>query len=217
MRRKGNLITIEGGDGSGKTVQTELLVKALQEKGVVTRFDFPRYEKSIYGKLLKELLVGKHGDFLSLSPYVACLPFALDRVGASQDIKEALQKGHVICNRYTPSNIGHQCAKLPNEEWSKLAAFIEQGEYGELGVLPPDFVIYLYVPAEIAATLIRGDDGVHDQHEKNLEYQEAVGCVYREFSQRRDNWALIDCAPHGKLLLSEDIHQEVMNALRVVL
>src|SRR5688500_18149023 len=97
---RGKLIVLEGGDGSGKATQTKLLSEAMERKRRVSVFDFPRYA-SPYGKFIKEALSGKHGDFVSLSPYFAALPYALDRAAASQEIKDALKRSHVICNRYT--------------------------------------------------------------------------------------------------------------------
>ena len=64
---KGMLIDIEGADGSGKTEQAKRLFERLKKDGhLASYFDFPQYEGSRIGKLIGELLAGKHGDFMSM-------------------------------------------------------------------------------------------------------------------------------------------------------
>ena len=80
--KKNPLIVFEGIDGAGKATHVALLEKRLRKAGyTVTVFDFPRYKTSV-GKFIRESLDGKHGDFLSVSPYIAAIPYALDRGGA---------------------------------------------------------------------------------------------------------------------------------------
>ena len=63
---KGMLIDIEGADGSGKTEQAKRLFERLKKEGhAASYFDFPQYEGTRIGKLIGELLAGKHGDFMS--------------------------------------------------------------------------------------------------------------------------------------------------------
>ena len=58
---KGKLIVITGIDGSGKTVQSELLAKRLEENGYdVKKVDFPQYGKSFFADLIARYL---RGDF----------------------------------------------------------------------------------------------------------------------------------------------------------
>ncbi|MDP3726149.1 MAG: hypothetical protein Q8R36_03040 [bacterium] len=216
MSERNKLIAIEAGDGSGKTVQTELLVKALREHGVVTRFDFPRYE-TFTGKFIRECLIGVHGDFLHLPPHFAALPYMIDRVNAREELYMALSRGRVVCNRYVPSNIAHQSAKVSFADQGAVIAFIEKMEYETLLMPRPDIVIYLYVPVRIAATLIRGDGGVRDQHEQDLAYQERVGTVYRLLSEERKDWVIIECMKDEKLMSPEEIHKKVMEAVLPIL
>lgn len=204
---RGKLIVLEGGDGSGKTVQTKLLCEALAREHAVTTFDFPRYEESLYGKLVGECLAGKHGDFLTLSPYISSLPFTLDRVSAKASLEAALAEGHVISNRYVPSNISHQAAKLKPEEREQFIAFLERGEYEELGLPRPSLVVYLYVPRDIAGRLVEQKGTRHylgeekkDVHEKDFDYQERVAGIFADLAETRAEWVTVSCAPDEKLL-----------------
>ncbi len=211
---------IEGADGSGKGTQTRLLAKSLEEYGPVVQFEFPRYKNSAFGNLIKRCLGGEFGNFLELSPYLSSLPYILDRVRAKYLLLESLKDGHVICDRYTPSNIAYQSAKLSSGERKEFIEFIESGEYEELGLPAPDLVIYLSVPVETSAQLIKERrakgkaEVVKDIHESNLEYQRKVADVYRYLSKERSNWKIVDCVKGGKLLPREDVHQKVVKIVK---
>jgi len=116
--KKGKFIVIEGADGSGKATQAELLGDYFKQKGTgMEIFSFPRYDKGRSGRLMGELLRGDHGDFMAVSPYMSSLPYVINRVAARQELKAALDSGKVvICDRYLPSNLAHQSAKLKTED-----------------------------------------------------------------------------------------------------
>ena len=84
--RKGKLIVIDGGDGSGKTTQSELLSVYFLNKGIkVKSFDFPRYYSSFHGKVVGRFLAGEFGGVNEVSPYLASLAYALDRAAAKRN------------------------------------------------------------------------------------------------------------------------------------
>lgn len=214
------LIVLEGGDGSGKATQAGLLKTRLQETiGPVSLFDFPRYEESLSGKLVGECLAGKHADFRRLSPYVASLPYVLDRIGAREDIAAKRGESIVMCNRYTPSNIAYQAAKLLPADRERFISFIEALEYDEFRIPRPTLVLYLHVPTAIATKLIerKNERGYlastgekKDQHERDVAYQEEVVRVYLDLARERDDWKVIECVDEkGELLPKEVIHEEV--------
>ncbi len=58
---KGKLIVVEGTDGSGKTVQTNLLVEKLLSEGhKVQMTDFPQYGKSFFANMIEKYLKGAY-------------------------------------------------------------------------------------------------------------------------------------------------------------
>lgn len=208
----GKIIAIEGADAVGKTKQTDLLVSALERHMSVYRFDFPQYGENVYANLLNELLHGSKEkgdiDFLALDPRIACCPYALDRVAVKDEITEGRKRGVVVCNRYTPSNIAHQCAKLPETKWAEFIDFIERGEYEELKIPRPDLTLYLAVPAHVAQQLL---EGKKDQHERNVPYQERVRKVYLKLAHERPDWIFIDCFDEkGTLLSPAEMHKMVI-------
>lgn len=222
--KKGMLIVIEGADGSGKATHAELLIAALTKQGYkVMKQDFPRYYTSIYGKLIGEALHGDHGDFLKMSPYLSSLPYALDRMSASKEMKKAMEKGTIIIsNRFTPSNLAFQAAKLKKgKARNDFIQFLEQVEYIEGGVPKPDLVVYLNVPTDVAQKLIlqKGiqkymkGKGTHDQYEKDKEYQKEVSRVYMDLAKARKDWVLIDLTKKGEMLSKEENHKKVLKVV----
>jgi dTMP kinase len=220
---KNKLIVIEGGDGSGKATQVGLLGEVLKKKAKVTVMDFPQYDRTLSGKLVGRYLSGEFGDPVKISPYVSSLPYILDRLVAKEEIEKALSEGVVLCNRYTPSNIGHQASKLEGKEKNDFILWLEELEYEELGLPRPDLVIYLHVSPEISSRLvemkakrsyIKGQE-TKDGHEKNISYQQRVADVYREVSLSRSDWQIVECVENGDLLSREEIHQKIMKVLNL--
>jgi len=222
---RGMLIDIEGADGSGKTEQAKRLFDRLQKEGhAAAYFDFPQYESSRIGKLIGELLAGKHGDFMSTPAYLSALPYAIDRASAREKLISSLAAGQIlVSNRYTPSNLAHQSAKLPKDEQPALVDFIEGVEYGDLAIPRPDIVFYLSVPTDVSSDLIvkkkkRGylGDESRDLAERNIAHQDRTRAAYLRLAQEK-NWHMIECLRDGNMRTREDIHEEIWNAILMFL
>ncbi|MEM4230313.1 MAG: hypothetical protein QXF25_00320 [Candidatus Pacearchaeota archaeon] len=112
--KRGKFVVIEGNDGTGKTVQTKLLVERLEKEGFsVISYSFPQYDQNIFAEEVKKCLEGRYGDPTKLDPYIASLHYACDRWKASAGIRNSLAEGKiVIANRYASANMGHQGAKF---------------------------------------------------------------------------------------------------------
>ena len=98
-------ITLEGGEGVGKTTQQALLAERLQREGyacVSTR----EPGGTALGEALRELLL--HGD--PLTPLAELLLYAADRAEhVNKVIAPALAVGQVvICDRFTDSTLAYQ-------------------------------------------------------------------------------------------------------------
>ncbi len=218
------LIVIEGSDGAGKETQATMLRDALSCDYPTAYFDFPRYAESLSGALVGRCLAGEFGDFVAVPPELAALPYAVDRAAARPAIEEALEKGVVICNRYTPSNLAHQSAKLPTQEdRDRFVAWLEAIEYDELGIPRPSLVCYLYVPLDIADRLTRkkkaraylgGVEGKLDDHERNLSFLRASVDQFRRLAATKPDWVEISCAEGGEILPIGVIHAKIRAAVR---
>lgn len=216
--RKGNLIVIDGGDGSGKTVQTELLVKYLMKKELkVKTYDFPRYYSSFHGRLVGRFLAGEFGDLDSVSPYLASLAYALDRVSVKDEMEEWLKKGGIIvCNRYVTSNMAHQGARLPEEKRKEFIKWIDELEYRQHKMPRPNLVIYLYVPWRIGWELTKKKAEKRryvkgaDIAEKDIKHRQEAEKMYLYLAKTQKNWVKIDCVKDGKILPIEEIHKKII-------
>jgi len=179
---KGKLIVVEGTDGSGKTVQTNLLVERLSSEGhKVQTTDFPQYGKSFFANMIEKYLKGAYGwpqalrDHLKshpltkgitepaesrpdeVNPYLTSLLYAGDRWEAKDQMNKWLIEGNIIIsNRYVCSNMAHQGAKISNiKERKTFFKWIEKLEHKVYAIPKADLTIYLHVPIEISQELIR--------------------------------------------------------------
>src|SRR3972149_8893382 len=111
--KKGKFIVFEGADGTGKTSQAKLLFDFFKKnKKDVVFTSFPNY-KSAWGKMVRRYLDGEFGDVGEVSPYLASMLYAGDRLLESERIRKWLKGGKtIICDRYMASNIAHQSAKI---------------------------------------------------------------------------------------------------------
>ncbi len=220
---RGKLFVIDGVDGSGKETQAKLLLSALQQKTTATYFDFPQYQETIFGRFLGQvfsnqlLFDGKVVNILDIPPHFAVMPYMLDRVVAREKLWLGLEQGHVVCNRYTTSNLGHQAAKVHDpKERDDIIQFVESAEYDALNLPRPDSVIFLDISIEIAHELGKQKSqrsyigaGKHDQTETNKEHQTQAADIYRLLAQSRPDWHIVQCMENGILASREAIHSKV--------
>lgn len=214
-------IVFEGADGSGKSTQTRLLKEALERKGYSVKIlDFPRYEESHFGALVKRMLRGEFGRFERVHPYLAALPYMIDQALMGPQIKTWLSQGvFVLSDRYFTANFGHQLAKLPRgAAREEMRQWLIEAGYGELGIVKQDLVLMCDVPPEIAQNLMQSRSekkGAMDAAEKNKKHQLES---YREFiamTKFYPDWIRVECVRGRKLLSSQEIHQAVLTILGI--
>ena len=104
----GLLITLEGGEGSGKTTQANALAKHLEGRGhsvCLTR----EPGGTALGRAVQRLLRESEGG-LTLTPLAELLLFEADRAQhVSEVIRPALAAGKiVVCDRFTDSSLAYQ-------------------------------------------------------------------------------------------------------------
>ena len=108
VRTNGLLITLEGGEGSGKTTQASVLAKDLKERGhsvCLTR----EPGGTALGQAVLRLLRESEGG-LTMTPLSELLLFEADRAQhVSEVIRPALASGKiVVCDRFTDSSMAYQ-------------------------------------------------------------------------------------------------------------
>ncbi len=225
--KKGKFIAIEGIDGSGKGEQFKLLLRRLKREGFrVATFDFPQYGKPS-AFFVEQYLNGRYGGWREVGPYKASVFYALDRFDVGPKIKKWIDEGRVvISNRYVPSNMGHQGAKIDDAQKRKdYLRWVRDFEYGVMGIPKPNTSLILHVPAETAYTLIsrkrsRGylKGKRRDIHEKDRSHLRRAEETYLEMAKLfpRD-FRVVRCAPNKKLLTIEEVHEKVWKEVQKVL
>lgn len=202
-------IAIEGTDGSGKRTQSKLLAERLEREGrKVCLMSFPHYGKPeafFIEELLRHRTYGNPDD---LSAKRASAVYALERFHCGYEIRRLLDAGTVvIADRYTGSNKGHQMSKIQDAaERKAFLDWLNEYEYGLLGIPKPNATVLLHVPAEISFQL-QG----REQHEASLPHLQATEAAYLELVQMDtvEHWSKLTCTEDGKLLPIEAIHERL--------
>ena len=128
-------ITLEGGDGSGKTTQAELLTAWMGEQGrTVVRTREPG--GSEVGMLIRDIVLHHRGD---IAPRAEALLYAADRAHHVETVvRPALARGEVVIqDRYLDSSVAYQGAGrvLDGTEVRDLSLWATEGALPDLTVL----------------------------------------------------------------------------------
>jgi len=192
------IIAVEGADKAGKHTQVTKIVDYLNKNGIATEtLDFPQYN-SYWGLFIKRYLNGEFGATRDLPAEYTMLPYALDRQAHTPQIKKWIDDGKwIVFDRYTYSNV-YSIAKLPREQWNAKIAHLEDMEFNQMGIIRPDYNIYLYLPAEISYAMRHHglkayQNGKPDIHESDLKLLTDVADVYKTIAQNNaQNWTVVD-------------------------
>ncbi len=214
----GKLIVIEGVDASGKATQTKLLYEYLLSKSDKTlKVEFPDYD-SPSSALVKMYLSGEFGENANdVSPYIASTFFAADRFASYKTKWEKQYKdGYtIVFDRYVTANMLHQASKFSDEaQKRKFIDWLCDFEYGLYGLPEPTVKLFLDVPPEISAELMRerlnkfSGEEAKDIHERDKDY------LYKTYENAKFiaanyGFKVINCVKDGKLRTIEDIQKEI--------
>ena len=140
---RGKFITVEGGEGVGKSSNIEFIASTLREKGIeciVTREPggTPLAEE------IREVLI-KRRDEKVCPDTELLLMFAARAQHLNEKILPALEAGTwVVCDRFTDATYAYQSGgrQLPSEKVATLETFVQEG-------LRPDLTLLLDAPIEV--------------------------------------------------------------------
>lgn len=225
MRNHADFIVIEGGDGSGKKTQTDLLSQYLRNmtKIPVESISYPVYEDpSAYcvTRILREDGVIDHFNNLR---YIKSAAYAMNRALTFFDkynprlYNIIKTNGIVVFDRYTTSNILHVASILDSiEEVDDCINFIQDLEYDKFKLPKPTKVFYLDVPPEISMKNIEKRGNEKDLNE-NIEH---LSKVYErsKYVVNKLGWTRIDCMNSaGKQKSPLEIHFEITKDISSIL
>lgn len=192
---RGLFITIEGGDGSGKSTQIKLLSKSLYQTPHLTTFEPGSTE---FGVILRNLI--QH-DKVNLNSKTEALLFAADRsYHVDNVIRPALQRGEtVITDRYIDSSLAYQGGgrEIPINEIEKLSLWATNN-------LIPDITIFLDISEE--NSLARIKESKDKIENAGVEFHKNVLKTYKKLSEQYDERFIIVDAEQS----IEKVHQEII-------
>lgn len=213
----GYIIVFEGTDGSGKQVQSTKLFERLQAEGVnVMKHSFPSYD-SPSSTLVKMYLNGElceHAE--DFDAYKTSVLFSVDRLCTYQtELKDFYEQGGVIIlDRYVESNMFHQGGKIKDlAEREKFIHWLEDFEFGTLGLPRPNQIVFLNMPPKYSQMLASARKELKVQTEKDIQEQSSTHIMdsYNaglQVAQSRA-WDIINCVDNDTIRTIDDIHNEI--------
>ena len=148
---RGRFITLEGGEGAGKSTQARILAEALAKRGLPVLLT--REPGGAPGaEAIRGVLLGS-GPWDGVAECM--LHFAARREHVARSVEPALAAGMwVVCDRFADSTFAYQCGGqgVPRSVFDALAAVA-------LASLRPDLTVLLDLPpsAGLARAAARGD------------------------------------------------------------
>lgn len=182
-------ITLEGGDGSGKTTQSNLLGQWLTDAGrTVVRTREPG--GSEVGQLIRDIVLHHRGD---IAPRAEALLYAADRAHhVATVVRPALARGEVVLqDRYLDSSVAYQGAGrvLDGDEIRDLSLWAAEGAL-------PDLTVLLDLDPESARVRLDSADKPFDRLEaEKTEFHARVRDAYLALAQAEpERFLVLDAA-----------------------
>jgi dTMP kinase len=204
------------------------LGKKLAGRGVNShQFSFPRYQVTKFGAVVGEYLNGNFGNAVAVHPKLAAMLYACDRFESREDLlAQMAARDVVVCDRYVPSNLAHQCAKLKDFDAAHdLCQWLNEVEYDVFRLPVPDLVIQLDLPVELAVKLIAKKNARSytakpaDNHEADHIYLNAVRGWYDRLPTftRFERWTKISVNRNAEILSVEEVAEKVWEEVSKIL
>lgn len=175
----GRFITLEGGEGAGKSTQLRRLVAELEARKIAC-VQTREPGGSPGAEEIRSLLVkGEPGRWDALSETLLVFAARADHI--AQTIGPALQSGKwVVCDRFTDSTYAYQGA---GRGFDRVR--IDAIKIATLGGLEPDLTLILDLPADTGLKRTLARPGSDTRFEKfNLAFHEKLRAEFLEIAKR---------------------------------
>ena len=177
----GRFVVLEGGDGSGKSTQRDLLVAWLHAAGIEAVATLEPGGSALGGSLRNLLLDGD-----AISPRAEALLMAADRAQHIADvIRPGLARGAwIVSDRHVPSSLVYQgvVRGLGVDAVGALSVFAADG-------LVPDLVVVLDVDDATAEQ--RRSPSADRMEREGAAFHEQVRSAYRQLAEA-NGWTVVD-------------------------
>jgi len=162
-KARGLFFVFEGLDRSGKSTQSKLLAKKLEQEGSVKWMCFPN-RATATGMLIDMYL----RRMIELPDETIHLLFSANRWESALSIVETLNSGtSIVCDRYAFSGVAYTAAKGLDLSWCQTP---------DIGLPVPDGVFFMYIDASVGASRA----GFGDERYENADMQTRVREEFRQ-------------------------------------
>lgn len=190
-QRPGRFITLEGGEGVGKTTNVGFVCDWLEARGIeVVRTREPGGTAG--AEAIRELLLDPTRDEPWSDDAELLLVFAARAQHLAQRIRPALARGAwVVCDRFTDATFAYQGGGrgVAPERIATLERLVQQS-------LQPDLTLLLDVPVAVAAERVAGRGAPLDRFERERgAFFESVRRTYLERASLDSRFTVIDAQP----------------------
>jgi len=206
----GKFITLEGGEGAGKSTQAAILVNRLARAG---RRVFSTREPggSPQGEKIREAILS--GRVWQFGPFAEALLFSIARQEhVESTIGDALAQGKwVVCDRFADSTRAYQgvAGGVPRPVLNAL-------ERVTLGGLMPNLTLILDIPAEEGLTRAaqRMGSGAPDRFEaQDLASHERIRRAFLDIAEEEPDRCVVIDARQPEAVVAEDVWEAVSERL----
>lgn len=188
---RGRFITLEGGEGVGKTTNVGFVCAWLEARGIeVVRTREPGGTPG--AEAIRELLLDPGRDETWSDDAELLLVFAARAQHLAKLIRPALERGAwVVCDRFTDATFAYQGGGrgLARERIAALERLVQSD-------LQPDLTLLLDVPVTVAAQRVERRGARLDRFEREREtFFQAVRDAYLARAAEHSRFAVIDATP----------------------
>jgi len=208
MTQNSLLITFEGGEGSGKTTQSQILYNALKEKGFdVTKTREPGGTK--FAEIIREILV--QGESNKINNISELFLFAAARADHVQKvIKESLKDNKiVICDRFIDSTLAYQgyAGRLDLD-------LVEEVNKISIGEIYPDLTFILDIDPTQGIERALGENNKETRfEEKDIIYHKKIRDGYMKIARDNPNRCVVINGTNDIERISKKILELTLNKI----
>ena len=208
MTQNSLLITFEGGEGSGKTTQSQILYNALKEKGFdVTKTREPGGTK--FAEIIREILV--QGESNKINNISELFLFAAARADHVQKvIKERLKDNKIIiCDRYIDSTLAYQgyAGRLDLD-------LVEVVNKISIGEIYPDLTFILDIDPTQGIERALGENNKETRfEEKDIIYHKKIRDGYMDIARDNPNRCVVINGTNDIEQISKKILELTLNKI----
>ncbi len=203
MVKRGKFITLEGGEGAGKSTQIRHILAHLNAVGI-TALATREPGGTPHAEALREVLLS--GRAKNLGPAAEAMLFSAARIDHIENLIEPAlrERKWVVCDRFSDSTRAYQGA-MGNLD----ARFMQALEEVTLGALYPDLTIILDIDPRLGlarAAQRRGQGEAVDRFEgEALAFHKALREAFRDIAEREPQRCVLIDAAQGESKVASQI------------